>query len=257
MTTRYAVKDKLLAKAAAIGTFLFSSETANVEMLGYGGFDFIIIDTEHSLNGIHNLAGLLRSAEVSGIMPIVRVMENKPALITKVLDGGAGGVLIPRVNTAAQAALAVKAAKYGPRGERGLAGIVRAARYGFTPLKEYTTAQNQNSLVIVQIEDIAALDNVDEILAVDGVDGIFVGPADLSQSMGIPGEFGNPEFKKIVKDIIGRGSRAGKITGIFCPTTDDAKVWQKEGANFLAIGSDTMLFAQTVRLTIAAMKDEG
>ncbi|MGI6091652.1 MAG: HpcH/HpaI aldolase family protein [Negativicutes bacterium] len=249
------LKEMLLTKAAAVGTFLFSSETANIEMLGYGGFDFIIIDTEHSLNGIHNLAGLIRAAEVTGIVPIVRVMENKPALITKVLDSGAGGVLIPRVNTPEQAALAVKAAKYGPQGERGLAGIVRAAHYGFTPLKEYTAAQNSNSLVIVQIEDIAALDKVDEILAVEGVDGIFVGPADLSQSMGISGEFDNPEFKKVVKDVIRRGSQSGKITGIFSPTVKDAKLWQREGANFLAVGSDTMLFAQAVRTTIAAMKD--
>ncbi|MPM75616.1 2-keto-3-deoxy-L-rhamnonate aldolase [bioreactor metagenome] len=256
MTNRNAVlKEKLLAKAAAVGTFIFSSETANIEILGYGGFDFVIIDTEHSLNGQHNLAGLIRAAEVSGILPIVRVMENKPALITKVLDGGAGGVLIPRVNTAEQAASAVKAAKYGPLGERGLAGIVRAARYGFTPLREYTNSQNHNSLVIVQIEDIAALDNVDEILAVDGVDGIFVGPADLSQSMGISGQFDNPQFKEVVKDVIQRGSRAGKISGIFSPTTDNAKVWQNAGANFLAIGSDTMLFAQAVRTTIAAMQD--
>ncbi|NLP42810.1 MAG: hypothetical protein GX348_11655 [Veillonellaceae bacterium] len=249
------LKEMLLTKAAAVGTFLFSSETANIEMLGYGGFDFIIIDTEHSLNGIHNLAGLIRAAEVTGIVPIVRVMENKPALITKVLDSGAGGVLIPRVNTPEQAALAVKAAKYGPQGERGLAGIVRAAHYGFTPLKEYTAAQNSNSLVIVQIEDIAALDKVDEILAVEGVDGIFVGPADLSQSMGISGEFDNPEFKKVVKDVIRRGSQSGKITGIFSPTVKDAKLWQREGANFLAVGSDTMLFAQAVRTTIASMKD--
>ncbi|MDD4599948.1 2-keto-3-deoxy-L-rhamnonate aldolase [bioreactor metagenome] len=254
MTHKYGFKE-IIASRAAIGTFLFSGEADNVEVLGYAGFDFVIICTEHASNGVHNLTGLLRAADVSGIMPIVRVTENNAALITKVLDAGAGGVLIPHVITADQAKSAVKAAKYGPQGERGLAGIVRAARYGFTPLKEYTMAQNKDSLVIVQIEDVPALENIDEILAVEGVDGIFVGPADLSQSMGIPGQFDNPEFQKVVKDIIRRGREAGKIAGIFVPTVEGAKQWQKEEANFLAIAADTVFFAQAARSTVAAMKD--
>lgn len=238
----------------AIGTFLFSGEAANVEMLGYGGFDFVIIDTEHSMNGIHNLESLLRAAQVADITPIVRVMDNNPSLITKVLDAGASGVLIPRVNTVAEAEAAVKAAKYCPQGQRGLAGIVRAAHYGFTPLKEYITAQNGSSMVIVQIEDVAALDNVEDILAVEGVDGIFIGPADLSQSMGIPGQFDNLDFKTTVSQIISKGKKAAKVIGIFAIGAEDASYWRGLGANMVAIGSDTMLFAQAIRSTLKKME---
>jgi 4-hydroxy-2-oxoheptanedioate aldolase len=167
------------------------------------------------------------------------------------MDLGARGVLVPQVNSAAEARQAVRAVKYHPCGYRGVAGIVRAARYGFTPMDEYIADTNENSLVIAS-RDIKAVAALDEILAVEGVDGVLVGPADLSQSMGITGRFDDPEFSSVVHDIIARTVKAGKIAGIFCFDAAQAKYWRGRGARLLLIGADTLMFAAAAK----ALADE-
>ena len=229
------------------GTFILSGEPAIVEILGYAGYDFVFIDTEHALNDAHNLPELIRAADSAGIIPFVRVAENTPSRILRALDIGAAGILVPHVNTAEEAAAAVKAAKYFPHGERGLAGVVRAARYGYSSLDEYMKAQNDFTAVIVQIEDVAALPNVEAILAVPGVSGILVGPADLSQSMGIPGQFSDPEFRAAVTKVIQTASRLNKIASTFSFDAKDAQHWRSVGVNLLSVSADTILFAKAAR----------
>lgn len=233
-----------MAEGAVKGLFVLDNSPANVEALGYAGFDFVVIDTEHGPNDIAAVEHMVRAAEIGGVTPIVRVTKNDPANILRALDVGAGGIVVPQVNSGEAARQAVRAAKYGPEGERGLAGIVRAARYGFRPLGEYLAEANERTVVIVQVEDIKAVAALGEILAVEGIDGILVGPADLSQSMGLTGQFENPEFTKVVHDVIARTIAAGKIAGIFCFSAEDAKYWAGKGARFLSIGSDGMLFVK-------------
>lgn len=248
----FALLKQKAAQGAVNGVFVLTNSPANIEILGYAGLDFVLIDTEHSPNDPAAVENLVRAAEIGGITPIVRVTKNDPAYILRVMDLGARGVLVPQVNSAAEARQAVQAVKYHPCGYRGVAGIVRAARYGFTPMGEYIADTNENSLVIVQAEDIKAVAALDEILAVEGVDGVLVGPADLSQSMGITGRFDDPEFSSVVHDIIARTVKAGKIAGIFCFDAAQAKYWRGRGARLLLIGADTLMFAAAAK----ALADE-
>ncbi len=231
------------ARGPVNGVFVFTNAPASVEILGYAGFDYVVIDTEHGPNDIAAVENMIRAAETSDITPIIRVTKNDPTYILRVMDIGARGVLVPQVNSADEARSAVRSVRYHPRGDRGLAGIVRAARYGFTPLQDYIADTNDNSLVIVQAEDIKVVAALDEILAVDGVDGVLVGPADLSHSMGIPGRFDDPEFNRVVHDIVARTVKAGKLAGMFCFDAAQAKYWRDKGVRLVLVGSDTMLFA--------------
>jgi 2-keto-3-deoxy-L-rhamnonate aldolase RhmA len=197
---------------------------------------------------------MIRAAEISGIAPIIRVAKNDPACILRVMDVGARGVLVPQVNSAAEALAAVRAVRYHPRGDRGLAGIVRAARYGFTPLGDYIADTNDNSLVIVQAEDIKAVAALDDILAVEGVDGVLVGPADLSQSMGIPGRFDDPELSRVIHDIVARTVNAGKLAGMFCFDAAQAGYWRDKGVHLLLVGTDTLMLAAAARTLARDLK---
>lgn len=244
-----------MAQGAVKGLFVLDNSPASVETIGYAGFDFVVIDTEHGPNDIAAVEHMVRAAEIGGLASIVRVTKNDPANILRALDVGAEGILVPQVNSGQAAREAVQAAKYGPEGQRGLAGIVRAARYGFRPLGEYLAESNKRTVVLVQVEDVKAVAALDEILAVDGIDGIFVGPADLSQSMGITGQFDKPEFNKVIDDVIARTVAAGKVAGIFCFSAEQAKYWAGKGARFLSIGSDGMLFARAAAALAKEMQE--
>jgi len=232
---------------SAFGTFATLGEPGFVEMIGYSGLDFVVIDTEHSGNTMEQVGNMVRAAELSGTTPIVRVTANSPELILRALDVGAGGVLVPQVNTAAEAERAVRAARYAPQGERGVAGIVRAARYGFIPMPNYLIGANRENLVITQVEHIDAVKNLDDILLVEGVDGVFIGPTDLSQSMGITGQFNDPELRRTIHSIIEKTRRTDKWAGIFCLNAEDAVYWKAAGAQFLTIATEGMIFSAALR----------
>ncbi len=251
--TENKIKTRLQCGQTVTGSFIFSREPACAEILGYAGMDFVLIDTEHTPNTSTEVVNLVRAAQISGAESVVRVRTNDPALILQALDVGATGILVPRVNNAQEALAIVRAAKYGPDGERGMAGIVRAAKYGFTPVQEYIAAANKNIFIMVQVEEVEAVHNLDEIIAVDGIDAIFIGPADLSQSMGISGQFEHPDFRKMVVDVIARSRKAGKQAAIFCHNAEDAKRWEQAGANIFAIGSDTVLLAQAAKKLLQDM----
>lgn len=231
----------------AVGSFIFTREPICAEILGYAGFDFLLIDTEHTPNTSTEVVNLVRAAQISGAEPVVRVRDNDPALILQALDVGAKGIIVPHVNSEQEAKAVVCAAKYSPAGKRGLAGIVRAAEYGFMSCEEYIAAANKNTFIMVQVEDVEAVDNLDGILSVEGIDGIFIGPMDLSQSMGITGQYEHPQFYNTVLAVISRSRKAGKHVAIFCANTEDAKRWEKVGANVLTIASDTMFLAQAAK----------
>lgn len=241
------VKHILADNGSAYGMFAVLGEPALVEMIGYAGLDFVVIDTEHSGNTMEQVGNMVRAAEVAGTTPVVRVTKNSPELILRALDAGASGVLVPQVNTAAEAVAAVQASRYAPQGERGIAGVVRAARYGFIPVQEYLTGANRENLVITQVEHVDAVKNLDAILAVEGVDGIFIGPTDLSQSMGITGQFTNPELRRMIHSVIEKTRRTDKWAGIFCLDVEDAAYWKAAGAQFLTIATEGMIFAAALR----------
>ena len=184
-----------------------------VEMIGELDFDWVMLDAEHGSITPDNIGPMIMAAEIRGITPIVRPEKNDPALINKYLDRGAMGVQVPHVNTASEARAVVEACLYHPKGERGLGGG-RMADFGWgSPTTKYVKDANQEMLVCVQIEDIAAVENLYEILTVDDIDVFFVGPTDLAQSMGHPGDNGHPDVQKVIGEIFDRIHAAGKASG--------------------------------------------
>ncbi|MFQ6029355.1 MAG: HpcH/HpaI aldolase/citrate lyase family protein [Dehalococcoidia bacterium] len=212
------LKQKLQAGKAAFGVMITFPSAPTVEMLGYLGFDWVLIDNEHGSITVDNSEDLIRAAEIGGIAPIVRPVANKPEIIAPFLDRGAWGVQVPHVNTAKEAAEAVDAVKYYPEGHRGIFSRSRPAGYGFDgATQQYVQDANANTLVCLMLEEVEAIENLGELVTVEGVDVFFIGSGDLSQSMGLPGQQTHPEVQaqmekgvKIIKD-------AGRIAGCSCP----------------------------------------
>jgi 4-hydroxy-2-oxoheptanedioate aldolase len=194
----------------AYGTFTTMREPAIVEMLGLAGYDFTIIDMEHSSIGLADAVNLARAAQATGLTPYVRVPRNDANTVLRVVESGIPGVLAPHINTAAEARLVVDAAKYWPEGDRGMDPGTRAARYEVTSWDEHMAAVNANTTVLILIEDKEALDQLDAICSVPGVDGGFIGPSDLARSFGVGGDI---RHAKVV-DAIRRTTEAYMAHGL-------------------------------------------
>jgi 4-hydroxy-2-oxoheptanedioate aldolase len=208
------MKEKLLAGGPAFGVSVMFPSPQVVEMIGGLGFDWVLIDCEHGSISPESVEVMAMAAELSGITPIARPRMNSPEAILEVMDRGVLGVQVPHVNTAADARRAVEAVKYHPLGSRGLAAGGRPARYGFGPsLADYVEEANRETLVCVQLEEAEALRHIDEILRVEGVDAFFVGPSDLSQSMGYPGRSDRPEVREAMDRAFAAIVGAGKVAG--------------------------------------------
>jgi 4-hydroxy-2-oxoheptanedioate aldolase len=206
-------KQKLREGGCVFGVFLGIPSPRLVELCGASGFDYVVIDAEHGPIDVAVCEDMVRAAEACGITPLVRVPENHDKTILRYLDIGAQGVMVPQVNSRADAERALRAIKYAPLGHRGLAAV-RAASYGQgISLSEYTRRANDETMFLPQIENISALDHLDEILQLDGIDVIELGTADLSQSMGHPGETGHPDVQAAVDEITKRALAAGKVVG--------------------------------------------
>jgi 4-hydroxy-2-oxoheptanedioate aldolase len=218
-----------------------TGDPAFVEVAGYAGFDFVILDREHGPSDVENLQNLIRAAIVAGVVPVVRVPGISEEAIGKALDVGAGGIQIPQISTAEQAREAVKLAKFFPLGERGVCRFVRAARYSAMDRKAYFEEANK-SLVILQLEGTEAVNNVDEIMGVQGVDIIFIGPYDLSQSLGIPGEVSHPLVVEKMKYIVKKAEQYGTVLGTFIDTYENAKLWKDAGIKYLSWSVDVGIF---------------
>ena len=214
------MKEKLAAGAPALGCSVMFPSPQMVEMLGYAGFDWVLIDCEHGSIGPGDVELMCMAADAVGITPIGRPKSNASAEITALMDRGVMGVQVPHINTAEDARRAVSAVKFGPGAGRGLAAGTRPDRWGLgAKMADFAVEANAQSLVCVQIEHEAALANVDEILKVEGIDVFFVGQSDLSQSMGHPG---NPKAAPVAAAIastLAKIRAAGKTPGM--PATTD------------------------------------
>ena len=221
-----------------VGTFSAIPHPVAVEVTAQAGVDFLCIDWEHAQIARDAIENLVRAADVHAVPAMVRVPGHGPDAIAAALDSGARGVLVPRVSTAAQAAAAVKAARYPPLGERGV-GPGRAAGYGYR-IPEYLARANAETVVAVQVETSEGLQNVDAIAAVEGVDVVFVGPGDLSVSIGAIG----PSHADRLAEAIGRVIQASlahdKTAGIFCAEPEAVGRWAALGASFFILAADTM-----------------
>ncbi|KAB2850371.1 MAG: 2-dehydro-3-deoxyglucarate aldolase [Hyphomicrobiaceae bacterium] len=192
-----------------------------VEMIGAAGFDWVLLDCEHGSIGLESLEIMCMAAEAAGITPIARPRSSDPTEIAAVLDRGAAGVQVPHVNSAIDARRAVASVKFGPQSLRSLAVGTRPDRYGLAgSMTAYADKANAETLVAVQIEHAAALPNIEEMLAVAGIDVFFIGPSDLSQSMGFAGNPKAPPVAAAIKDALGKIREGGHIAGM--PATAEA-----------------------------------
>ena len=203
------------------------------------GFDWIVIDTEHSLTDVPQVLPMLQAMAPYPVAPVVRPAANDPVLIKRMLDLGAQTLMIPYVQTAEEAEAAVRAMRYGPRGIRGVSGMSRASRFG--AIKDYVQRAEEELCLIVQVETPGAVDRIGEIAAVDGVDAIFIGPSDLAAAMGFPGQTGHPAVVAKVEEAISRILAAGKPAGILTLDPAFARRCLELGTTFTAVGVDMAL----------------
>ena len=214
------MKAKFARGEPAFGCSVMMPSPQMVEMIGYLGFDWVLIDMEHGAIDIESAELMVMAAEASKITPIVRPPNNLSTSISAVMDRGAGGVQIPHINTAEDARRAVAAVKFGPGDHRGIASGTRPNRYGLVEsMSDFVKQSNAESLVCIQLEHSAAIDNVDALLDIEGVDVYFIGPSDLSQSMGYPGDPTAKPVKDAIEQTLNKIVAAGQTPGM--PSTSD------------------------------------
>lgn len=241
-------------KRAAIGCFSKTTDSAFVEACGYAGLDFIIIDMEHGPASYETMHHHVRAAKLGGISSIIRAKANDEHSIGSALDSGADGVQVPNVNTVAQAKQAVAAAKFHPKGSRGVCRFVRAANYGTLDKSDYFPSANEK-LVILQVEGIEGVNNLNEILAIQDIDVIFIGPYDLSQSVGKPGEINAPEVIELMHSIAVQAKAAGVALGTFCDSLENLKKFKHQGFDYIAYSVDVNIFAQACKDILVSVRD--
>ena len=238
---RNAFKRALHKRELQIG--LWSSLCSNLaaEIIAHSGFDWIVLDTEHSPNEVPDLVSQLQAMGKGTASPVVRAAWNDTVLIKRILDIGAQSILLPYVQTAEEAGRAVAAVRYPPRGVRGVSAASRASNFG--RVKEYLKKADEEICLLVQVETSAALEQLESISSTEGVDGVFIGPADLSASLGHLGDPQHPRTQRALQDAGRRLASLGKPAGILAVVEADARRYIEWGYNFVAVGIDTTLLA--------------
>jgi 4-hydroxy-2-oxoheptanedioate aldolase len=239
---RNAFKAALARGELQIGLWSSLCSPIVAEIIGYSGFDWILVDTEHSPNEPPAVLAQLQALQAGTATPIVRPAWNDPVLLKRLLDIGAQAVLVPFVQNAEEAAKAVAACRYPPAGIRGITMSGRGSRYGRVP--DYLKRADAEICVLVQVETGEALSQLEAIASVDGVDGVFIGPADLSASLGHIGNPGHPEVQEAIKGAAARLTAIGKPAGILTASEADARRYIEWGYRFVAVGSDLGLLTK-------------
>jgi len=235
-----------------IGLWSSLSSHYSVEVIAGSGFDWLLLDTEHSPNDLENVVTQLQAASAYPTTAIVRPAWNDMVLIKRFLDVGVQTLLIPYVQTPQEAAQAVAYTRYPLRGVRGVAGTTRATRFG--RVKDYFKRAEEELCVLVQVETRLGLDNLEAIAATDGVDGVFIGPADLSAGLGHLGDMAHAEVKQAIDGAIGRIRKAGKAPGILTAAEAEARHYLDIGCLFVAVGADVGLLARESEKLCAKFK---
>jgi 4-hydroxy-2-oxoheptanedioate aldolase len=249
---RNALKAALRAGKPQIGLWASLSSNYTAEIVAGAGFDWMLIDTEHSPADIETVLQQLQAASAYPTAVVVRVPWNDMVTIKRYLDIGVQSILIPQVANATEAKHAVAYTRFPPQGLRGVAGATRATRFG--RIKDYFTRAQEELCVLVQVESGAALGEIEAIAKVDGIDGIFIGPADLHASLGYTGERAHADVLPKIDDAIARIAKVGKAPGILTDSEELARRWLKLGATFVAVGTDASILARGADALAAKFK---
>jgi 2-dehydro-3-deoxyglucarate aldolase len=247
------LKRKLHGGQICIGGWITLADPVVAENLSHAGFDWLFVDTEHSPIPLDALQTQLLLAQRGGTPTLVRVPWNDPVMIKQVLDVGAEGILVPMVNSAEEARRAVEAAKYPPAGRRGW-GPRAASGFG-RQANEYAQEANDRIVVITQVEHIDAVRNLDSILAVPGLDGVFIGPSDLSYSMGIPRQFEHPDLIAAIQEVARKARAAGvPVGGSVDSTFEETMRWLDWGMQFVTVGTDSDFMMEAAGAMLRAVR---
>lgn len=248
-------KEALKNKQPQIGLWLGLANNYTAELIASAGFDWLLIDGEHAPNTMQTMVGQMQAIAPFPSHPIIRPAWADHVALKQVLDIGVQTVLAPMVDNAVQAAEIVRATRYPPEGIRGVgSALARASQFNRTP--NYLTTANDEICVLVQIETAIAVEQLDNILAVEGVDGVFIGPADLSASLGYIGQPNHPEVVRVIEESIAKIVDAGKAPGILMADKKQAKHYLSLGALFVAVGSDTGLLMNSTKALVNEFKPE-
>jgi len=248
-----ALRQRLAAGAAVVGSWLSLGDCSIAEIMSRAGFDFLVIDLEHTPTSVETAADMIRIVDLAGCSPLVRLPEFSPALAKQVLDAGAHGIILPNVDSAELAQSVVRATRYPPHGTRGV-GLYRAHGYG-TAFQDYFDSSGSGLLVVAQIESRTGVEHIDEIASVEGIDAVMVGPYDLSADLGTPGDFHSATFTAAVGRVSDGARARGVATGIHIVEPDPAKLRAsvKDGHRFLVYSVDMRIIDVGARIGAQAL----
>lgn len=248
-----AFRNRVLAGEFVGGTFLNLGSSLTAEMAGAAGFDWVLLDHEHGPGSDTTLLHQLQAVSATPATSIVRIAANETPRFKRALDAGAEGIMVPYVSTAAEAAAAVAALRYPPRGIRGVSKMNRSSAFG-AGFDASLLHAHEWLVTMVQIETREAVDNLDAIAAVEGADVLFVGPLDLSTNYGMSGDYTNPDFAEILRKVAAAARRAGKAAGILALDASHVPAWRELGYTVMALGSDGGGANAALRAAAAVLK---
>lgn len=252
-----AVKEKLSRGELVFGSFLHLPSPDIVEIYGLAGFDLVILDTEHGTMAFERLQDMARAADLHRMGTVVRIPAGAYQRILSVLEIETSGVVVPHVNNADAAKTVVREAKYYPLGRRGLATTARAGDYGTVEIADYCKRANDGTLAIVQIENLEAADRSEEIIGVDGIDMLLVGPRDMSQSAGAPGDVDNPKVAAAMAKVAASARACGKYASTFAGSMPFAQKALDMGFQCIFYACDTIIMSNAVRATMGELRELG
>ena len=245
------LRPKLREKRVATGVFCELPCPESVEIIGLAGWDFVVIDCEHAPITAALLPGMIRAATAAGIPSIVRVAVNEPSAIQHALDAGASGVQIPQIASVEAAKAAVAASRFHPLGARGFNPFVRAADFSASTTPEFFARANDEVALILQIESATGIAAADGILELAGIDVLFIGPYDLSQSLGIPGQTTHAKVFAAAERIVKSAEARGVAVGVFTNSEQDVALWLQIGVRYLCLSVDTVFLLNAMRTTLS------
>ena len=248
------LKKRLHSGEVVVGPFTIVPSATMIDALGYAGMDFCILDTEHGPLSMQTVADLVIAAQGTGVAPIVRVGGNEEWPILRALDIGADGVQVPQINEISDARKVVHAAKYAPLGERGVSVFTRAGNYYKDDAVDHPARQNDETMTVVHIEGQKGLDNLDEIMTVDGIDVLFLGPYDISQSLGVPGDVRSKIVEDALKKAASKARAQGRVVGSYAKDVEMGKWLIDLGVQYLSINVDARIYMQACERIARALK---
>lgn len=248
------LKDKLRKGVPTIGTWITLAHPALAEMAAKAGFDWVAVDLEHSSVTLRECEDLIRVIDLAGATPLVRLTSNDPDLIKRVMDSGARGVIVPAISTEEEAQLAVEAVHYPPKGRRGV-GLARAHGYG-ADFEGYKKRLANEAVVVAMIETAQGVENAERILRTDGIDAYFLGPYDLSASLGVIGKTSHPKVEKAISNVLKAARRAGKPGGLHVvePNPSALRSRLRQGFKFIAYSLETRVYDAHMREALKGLR---